>query len=561
MLSALIVTSLVGLASGVVYPDSTRISGTLLAFDGRPIAGAQIHLHGYAGEPSFAAASANADGTWTLDADTTGVFLLWFSAPGYEGERVGLLLTGTEEDVRIDARLDRHELRNQPFAASLIGDFNEFRTDRGSIPLRPRADGTLAADVRVEADSLAYQLLDVALMGPVPDPTADRSIYDGKGAFQSVIEAKDFFLTIALDPSLLVGGSGRGTVSFADEGAASARFGRFTRDLFGRVDAYFEKRARADDAGATLTEMREIYERYDPTPDAQIVTTALAGEPDPELRDLIRVTYMGAPIKTDPGIARAALDEVPPASPAWSVQPRGLSEALGSANDPERARDYALALLAASAPGGTGSSSEARSTALGWLLEDALARDASDELAIYHSWLVGEYPESKAAGRAAALYAPDRQIQPGNRIPYFEVRSMEDSTITYSRDGLEGSVVMLDFWATWCGPCITEMPYLQEAFEEFANQGFTILSLSFDIAPEDVENFRAEGDWPMPWLHTYVTGGADSDLATSLDVVNIPRAILVGRDGTILATNEALRGARLRETLAAVMGSGSGGGR
>jgi thiol-disulfide isomerase/thioredoxin len=111
---------------------------------------------------------------------------------------------------------------------------------------------------------------------------------------------------------------------------------------------------------------------------------------------------------------------------------------------------------------------------------------------------------------------------------------------------------MLDFWATWCGPCITEMPYLHAAYEDWRDAGFTILSLSFDLAPEDVENFRAEGDWPMPWLHTYVEDGADSDLAEELDVVNIPRAILIGRDGTILATNEALRGEKLELTLARV---------
>jgi hypothetical protein len=56
----------------------------------------------------------------------------------------------------------------------------------------------------------------------------------------------------------------------------------------------------------------------------------------------------------------------------------------------------------------------------------------------------------------------------------------------------------------------------------------------------------------MPWLHTYVQNGAESDLAAELDVVNIPRAILIGRDGSILATNEALRGEKLEQTLARV---------
>jgi hypothetical protein len=57
----------------------------------------------------------------------------------------------------------------------------------------------------------------------------------------------------------------------------------------------------------------------------------------------------------------------------------------------------------------------------------------------------------------------------------------------------------------------------------------------------------------MPWLHVFVEQGAESELATDLDVVNIPRAILIGRDGTILATNESLRGERLDETLSRVL--------
>jgi len=534
----------------------TRLSGTLHGPDGAPLDFAQVHLQAYTGSTVLASATADGGGRWSIETDTSGVFMLWFSSPGYRGERVGLLLTGDEPSIEIDARLARHQLRQVPFQATLIGDFNEFRSDREGIAFRTRPDGRLAAEVAVTADSLAYQLLGVALTGPVAGPRADRFAYDGSGEYRSVVDIDAPFVTVAFHPGDLPSGSGRGEIRFADETAPSGRFARYTRDLFQRVDAYFETRARTADAGARLTEMRAIYEQYDPAPDAQMVATVLSGERSPQLRDLVHVTYLAAPIKTDPAIARASLDEVPPGSAAWNVEPRGLSEALSASGDPDRARQYALSVLAAPAPEPE-SGSPLRATALGWLLEDALARGAVNELAAYHAWLVGEYPASKAADRAAALYAPDRRIQPGSPIPGFRVRSLEDPSTTYSRESLAGSVVMLDFWATWCGPCITEMPYLHAAFEEFADAGFTILSLSFDLSPEDVENFRAEGDWPMPWLHTYVDEGAESDLAADLDVVNIPRAILIGRDGTILATNEALRGERLRETLARVLDAGT----
>ncbi len=530
---------------------STELSGRLVATDGRPIDVSHVHLQGYVDGAILASVRVDPDGDWTLEADTTGLFLLWFSGVGYRGERVGLLLSGAEQAIEIEARLARHEILPFPWQAELIGDFNDFRTDRGGIPLRSRNDGSLAAEVASGSDTIAVQVKGAAVAAVIELPDADRYVYDGAGGYRGVIDSAGAFARVVLDPGRIPAGSGAGEVTFTDPDSESGRFGRYSRDLFARVDAYFARRARSSAAGATLTQMRTIYEEYDPAPDAAMLASNLAVEADPVVRDLMLTTYMGAPIKTDRATARKALDEIPPASRAWRAQPRGLSEALSASDDPDRAREYALALLAEPAAR-SGADESVRSTALGWLLEDALGSDRTGELAAYHAWLTGEYAGTRAAERAAALYAPDRKIQPGNRIPDFTVRSMEDPGLSWSRDGLEGQVVMLDFWATWCGPCITEMPYLHEAYERWRDDGFTILSLSFDLALEDVESFRAEGDWPMPWLHTYVEDGAESDLAEELDVVNIPRAILIGRDGTILATNEALRGEKLEQTLARV---------
>ncbi len=544
--------------AGPVHGQTTRISGTLVGRDGTPIPVSHVHVQAWTGREVFASTAVDPDGNWSLALDTTGVFLAWFSGVGHEGERVGLLVSGEEDLLELDVRLDRYELRDGFEAATLIGDFNDFAQDRGSLPLHPRADGLLAVDVATGADTLAYQVLGVAWTSPVEGPLARRYVYDGSGGYRSVVDVEGSFITIVFDPTLLEGkilegGGAGGEVRFADPASPAGRFGIYTRHLFDRVDVYFERRARAAASGATLTEMRAIYEAYDPAPDATMVAGALAAEPDPELRDIILVTYMGAPIKTDPEIAAAALEQIPPASAAWLVQPSGLSKSLGASGNRDRSRDYALAVLR-SPEQESDRNDELRTEALAWLLEDALARASTDELEAYHAWLIGEYPDSDAAVKAAALYAPDRLIQPGQPIPEFAVRSMEDSTVTFTRADLAGEVVMLDFWATWCGPCISEMPYMHEAFEKFSPHGFTILSLSFDLSRADVEKFRSEGDWPMPWLHVFVEQGQESDFAASMDVVNIPRAILIGRDGTILATNESLRGERLDETLTRVIG-------
>jgi hypothetical protein len=91
-------------------------------------------------------------------------------------------------------------------------------------------------------------------------------------------------------------------------------------------------------------------------------------------------------------------------------------------------------------------------------------------------------------------------------------------------------------------------------YEKYRDDGFTILSLSFDDRPDDVTQFRSEGEHTMPWLHAFVTGGFRSTLATTFGVVGIPKPILVGADGSIVATS-GLRGEELDKTLATGVGA------
>ena len=97
------------------------------------------------------------------------------------------------------------------------------------------------------------------------------------------------------------------------------------------------------------------------------------------------------------------------------------------------------------------------------------------------------------------------------------------------------------------------MVYLHKVYDRFKDRGLVILSLSLDQKPEDVEQFMKE-EWDMPWLHSFVEGGFTSPLAESFEVWGIPKPILIGPDGTILATGSELRGDRLEATLARHLG-------
>lgn len=167
-----------------------------------------------------------------------------------------------------------------------------------------------------------------------------------------------------------------------------------------------------------------------------------------------------------------------------------------------------------------------------------------------------EYSVSPQARIARARYAPNRAIQVGQPVPDFEVTVLQDTTETLPPASFEGSYVLLDFWATWCGPCIEELPTHQKADSTYGGDNFSIQSLSFDHARSTVtESLQAR---EMPWKHAFVEGGFGSEIADQFEVAGIPKPILIGPGGQIVATESKLRGETLLETLDEKVGTSTG---
>ncbi len=112
---------------------------------------------------------------------------------------------------------------------------------------------------------------------------------------------------------------------------------------------------------------------------------------------------------------------------------------------------------------------------------------------------------------------------------------------------------MIDFWATWCGPCVGEMEYLQEAYERFKDKNFVMLSVSLDSSPKDVVKFR-EGKWHMPWFQAFAPGGWNNKMVKDFATFGIPHPILIDPTGKIVAMDNQLRGDQLKRTLEKFLG-------
>jgi len=84
------------------------------------------------------------------------------------------------------------------------------------------------------------------------------------------------------------------------------------------------------------------------------------------------------------------------------------------------------------------------------------------------------------------------QVAPvgGELAPDFTLANLEGENISLS--DFHGQPVLINLWATWCGPCRIEMPTIQSRFEEYQDEGFIVLAVNFDEQREDVQSFRDE---------------------------------------------------------------------
>ena len=95
-------------------------------------------------------------------------------------------------------------------------------------------------------------------------------------------------------------------------------------------------------------------------------------------------------------------------------------------------------------------------------------------------------------------------------------------------NALEGKVVVLDFWASWCVPCRRSFPWLNSMHDKYAADGLVIIGVNLDNEPADAAEFLA--DFPASFAIHY---DRDKALAEQFEVMTMPSSYIIGRDGQV----------------------------
>lgn len=122
-------------------------------------------------------------------------------------------------------------------------------------------------------------------------------------------------------------------------------------------------------------------------------------------------------------------------------------------------------------------------------------------------------------------------IFPGNRAYDFTLLDREGNEISLS--SLQGKVVFLNFWASWCGPCKSEMPHIQKVYEEYMEKDVVILAVNITASEkngiEGVNSFLKENKFTFPVLYD-----KDGSVATEYRVTGIPQTYIINKEGIIV---------------------------
>jgi thiol-disulfide isomerase/thioredoxin len=163
----------------------------------------------------------------------------------------------------------------------------------------------------------------------------------------------------------------------------------------------------------------------------------------------------------------------------------------------------------------------------------AMRSQNKDEQLKLQKRIVADYPGTPAAKRAAGSFRQVEDIGKPFDLTFNDAIKGEP----VSMKNLKGKVVVIDFWATWCGPCVAEMPKMKELYAKYKDQGVEFIGVSLDEPGDGLDKLKTYVEEnEITWPQYYMGNGWESEFSQSWGINGIPCLFIVDADGNLYST-------------------------
>lgn len=157
------------------------------------------------------------------------------------------------------------------------------------------------------------------------------------------------------------------------------------------------------------------------------------------------------------------------------------------------------------------------------------------DLDVFYSLLMETSTDAEYKEKITEKYEKIRVLTPGNESPEFAYPDRNGDVI--SLDDLKGNYVYVDVWATWCGPCKREIPYLKELTKEYEGKDIKFVSISIDEVKDKNKWLAMMDEKEMEGVQLFADKDWSSDFVTAYAIEGIPRFILIDKEGNIVSAD------------------------
>ena len=524
--------------NNVLLSQTTVVKGKLLDVEGNPSKYALVGIAARIGGNAHDYVRCDPKGNYSITLTSHGQNFLIYSIPSHSSLSIPVQ-NNKDKEFTIDVTLAPYKYKENFDDIGVAGTMNDFNM-RSPEKMKKRDDGTYAIEITSNQKEIKYELCGIKKYNRTINAPGSMTFEpDSTGDYWSIVSVIGGKATIVFDPSKLLRKDADYMVSFNGSDYDEKLFK--VNDEYGKINT---------DASQKMREYREAGKnsqdfQYDRGSYFEELLKKIDAEKDREFKEYLELVYvsfsMYKPLEYSFEKATSFFESIAPEESAWELMPSAFY-AYHFLFPQYKWNELEDKFLKASRD------NTIKVSILSGRLANAKFSGKEEELKKLHALIATDYKNVKEFQDLLKRFPIESKIKVGLEIPDYEVVSIDNAAVKYSKKSMLGKVYMIDFWATWCGPCVGEMEALHKMYEKFKEKGFEILSFSLDMNPADIVKFR-NAKWKMPWKNSFIGNEEGRKVADRFEVIGIPRPILVSAEGKILEMENELRSTNLEKTL------------